>query len=125
MVQKEFQCDLCIMSYDTPLSLQKHRKKHTNVPTFECKKCKKPFSYQNSYKKHLQMECHTPRGISPYKEQHVCHICDVIFTSKLQYQLHRLEHGNAFQCNYCGQKFTRNYNLQLHKRSKHGGLETK
>lgn len=117
---KEHQCDFCPMSYDNPQSLQKHRRKHTNVKPFQCKQCKKRFMYLNCYNKHVEMECNVTSRL--IRNQWMCSICHVVCVDKQTFRLHQLEHSNKlFECKFCGKRFTRNYNLGSHIRSRHAG----
>jgi len=120
-MDKEFKCDLCVMSWTAADSFNKHnRVRHSDlklvpipVNCFECPYCDKSFNWQGNLKMHVRI--HTKE--KPFK----CEICDKRFSNPDVLTRHMFIHTGekSKSCDFCGAGFASNSEREMHIRRYH------
>eukprot|EP00116_Pleurobrachia_bachei_P002316 sb/3462578/ len=72
--KKNFQCDICPMSFNTNNEVIIHKRVHTRIKPFTCEVCSKSITHLSTYKRHKSI--HT--GERPFK----CDVCGKTFAQK-------------------------------------------
>ena len=104
-------CDICGKSFQTPVSLQKHRYSHIEESEqFQCRICDKCFPFKSQLKSHKHMH----RRIRYYKCASAN--CDRSFRHPGDLAVHARSHGKPFDCAYCMYSNTDIRNLHSHMR---------
>lgn len=76
----ELQCHICHKSYQSPVQLKRHLRRHAEDKKHSCPFCKKGFSDQFDLKRHVRI--HT--GIKPFS----CKRCSRAFAQRCSLELH-------------------------------------
>lgn len=90
--------------------MQGHLNTHANNKPFRCDECDKEFSYKNT----LQLHKQSAHSIRPFE----CEVCQKRFGRKSYLRIHLRTHTKEkpFACP-CGRKFSKKWNLSVHKRT--------
>lgn len=112
----KFPCPECGRSYYSLAYLERHRKFHSKVKTYECDICKKKFTEANKLRRHKRL--HT--GDKPFS----CEECDKGFADLAHLKRHTLNSSctitkamrgfESFPCQFCDKVFSKNYMLVRH-----------
>ncbi|EDV25652.1 uncharacterized protein TRIADDRAFT_24667, partial [Trichoplax adhaerens] len=83
-------CHICHKSYQSPVQLKRHLRRHAEDKKHLCPFCKKGFSDQFDLKRHVRI--HT--GIKPFR----CKLCNRAFAQRCSLELHcQKSHGTDAQ----------------------------
>ena len=85
---------------------------------YKCDKCSSSFHLKCILNQHKKS--HEPK-------EHICALCLKTFTHAFQLETHLTTHlgSKNFQCDFCGQRFSRQDNLKRHIRNQHDTTEKK
>jgi hypothetical protein len=85
---------------------------HENGQIYNCEKCNTKFNKKSNFDRH-QSSSKTGNGSSNYQ----CNDCEISFCTGKQMHAHLNDHI-GLSCEYCGEKFKRNFVLQRHVRNR-------
>ena len=112
----KFVCDICQKTFPFKYVMNRHRKSHTEMPTYvQCQVCEKSFRNISYMKKHQKI--HVPSYVDVRNEE--CHKCQKKFRTKKDLRVHAIIHTNLkpFSCEDCGASFNNTGTLHRHKRT--------
>lgn len=119
----EFTCEVCGVAFNKNSSLKEHTLvKHTEgaVLSHQCKVCQKSFTRPRMLISHVNRD---HLQIKPFS----CTDCKKEFYGKYELQKHRQskvclgESSASISCIYCGKKYHKKENLEMHLAAKHYG----
>eukprot|EP00116_Pleurobrachia_bachei_P007034 sb/3467296/ len=107
--KKNFQCDICPMSFKNSKQLNQHLRAHSGIKPFKCEVCEMKFTQRSNYKRHKRT--HTDER--PFN----CEVCGKKFNRKSNLQLHIRTHTGEkpFPCSKCGKSFSQDSAKRLHE----------
>ncbi|XP_055611721.1 oocyte zinc finger protein XlCOF22-like [Uranotaenia lowii] len=141
-------CDICNKSFIFRNKMLRHRRQHTNERNYECEICHKKYVTKSTLKHH-HLETHTDERnfaclscdkkflLKSRLDYHTaihhteptleCDICSKLFSTENRLKIHRRTHMEAlpeeerivFECNQCGKKYSRKYQLTKHQADVH------
>ncbi len=110
--ERPFTCTLCLKTFKSRRSLDKHRATHNRCKLFSCTKCGKSFSYKGLLKEHMQT-VHSERRFKCDMEG-----CSKAFSTKTYLKRHRNIHlglkPNACPWKDCERRFRQEGQLKVH-----------
>ncbi|KAL4222408.1 hypothetical protein ACF0H5_018447 [Mactra antiquata] len=112
--ERPFKCDKCPKSYKYRHNFLEHRASHEEVKPFYCEICGQGMTTGYALKNHKLVHHSTSK---PF----ICEECGAAFKLKSRLTRHESTHTGikSQQCELCGMKFARRYNLTIHVRSVH------
>ena len=102
-----FFCDQCGKCFSDKSSFNSHQRYH-DTDRKQCGKCGIYFPNLVLLQQHLNKH--------DSSKEHVCNVCEKIFSSRSSLSHHKKRHLLIFECNICNVKFPRKENLMRHKR---------
>ena len=102
-----FFCDQCGKCFSDKSSFNSHQRYH-DTDRKQCGKCGIYFPNLVLLQQHLNKH--------DSSKEHVCNVCEKIFSSRSSLSHHKKRHLLIFECNICNMKFPRKENLMRHKR---------
>ncbi|XP_023230633.1 zinc finger protein 676-like [Centruroides sculpturatus] len=130
--EKKFKCEECDFSTGHKSSLRKHKNKHSKTEVYKCSYCKFSTIWKDSLNDHFLLKHSKEPNITeklPPRfldlEKYQCKVCSKLFSTPFALKRHERKHTGEkpFQCDYCFRKFTRQENLNQHKRIIHSIVE--
>ena len=110
----QFQCEKCLIGYETELKLKDHVKIHhiRKSSKHKCNVCSKRYSNDITLKVH----CATVHGATNEK----CEQCNYECKFKTMLDKHMNEEHKGFKCKYCNRLFAQRAYHQIHVETNHG-----
>ncbi|XP_071447444.1 zinc finger protein ZFP2-like [Hetaerina americana] len=121
VLEKKYQCNICLKNFNNQRPLKFHMSTHTGQWHFQCEFCLKGFAG----KKLLQMHMSTHTGERPYR----CNVCSKAFSQNGNLKRHMQTHSKEWEymcpsgskaferryhCSMCSKEFTRSDVLKNH-----------
>ena len=109
---KNFECKTCRKAFSFESQFDRHLLTHTGERPFQCKICKKRFARVDNLKKHLVI--HT--GEQPFS----CQVCGKSFPQNSHLKRHQVEHKvgkKSYWCLICKRRFNQLGNFKRHLRT--------
>ncbi|XP_023220357.1 zinc finger protein 28 homolog [Centruroides sculpturatus] len=130
--EKKFKCEECDYSTGVKSDFRKHQNKHSRKEVYKCSYCNRSTIWKQSLDKHILRKHWKQSNISEKLPQRFldlkkyrCELCQKYFPSPFALKHHERIHTGKkpFQCDYCFRRFTRQKNLNKHKRIIHSTVE--
>ena len=127
--EKPFKCDRCGKAFSMRSSLKRHMTVHTAEKPYECGTCGLHFSYNETLKQHCRRKhgksasdgVPTAASDEQAAKDQTCLICGKLWWSPAMLKRHMRSHTGEkpYECNVCGERFSRKWNVKLHCLRKH------
>ena len=117
VLNKAYQCEVCLKSFHRKSELDRHMKTHTGEKPYVCSICNKRFAQKITLQRHQT----THSDDRKFK----CEICpdERYFKTKYQLTNHMQFHYEPkHSCLHCNKKFHTSTNLKRHEKQKHAYL---
>ena len=107
-------CDICGKGFNREDTLLNHKSLvHSSEKlVFSCENCDSTFSLKKNLNQHMRKFHSLKVTMLP------CQDCDLTFNMYKDLQKHRKKEHKKFQCNFCSKKFSTNFNLNVHLKTK-------
>ncbi|XP_053620754.1 zinc finger protein 425-like [Plodia interpunctella] len=119
LIKRQFKCDDCASSFDTPQELLSHRSTRHNEERFPCNLCNEKFFSNLKLKEHM-FRIHSGIQTKRKRTNLECTICEIKFDDKKDFVQHIAEHGSVngtrFPCRTCNKDFDDIKKLHAHTR---------
>ncbi|XP_023220355.1 zinc finger protein 729-like [Centruroides sculpturatus] len=130
--EKKFKCEECGYSTGVESNFRKHQNKHSKKELYKCSYCNRSTIWKESLDRHILRnhltESNIGEKLSPRfldLEKYRCEFCRKHFPSPFALKRHERSHSGKkpFRCDDCFRRFTRQKNLNKHKRIIHSTVE--
>lgn len=116
--QNEYQCEICLNSFSTLFSKNRHMNRNHSSPKHACGTCNRVFNRKDHLQRHFLR--HTKNKIGEYK----CDKCKKKYLRKEHLQRHKIVHENSapekvYECYVCRKVIKRFDNLRTHMKIFH------
>ena len=123
ITKDQIKCNFCcslIMKRYIRSHLQKYHQEHTKILNFPCEICNKIFAGKKNLNVHISFLLNALKyHLKIHNKKFMCQICSKLHPSQSSVNQHmKVYHHNpkSFECQNCGKKFHRKYNLECHQK---------
>lgn len=103
-----YSCDICKKDFREISYIRRHMLRH--IKEIACPNCEVTFNEKSEFRKHKKL-C---------GERYMCHICSIVVFTKTSLEKHIVRmHLPSPPCDICGEEFTRQMDLDHHKKIAH------
>ena len=119
-VALKYMCNLCGKQFPRKGKLEIHQRTHMKGANVTCDLCGKTFKQPEYLQNHKRYKCKNNEIEVQNKKRYACNVCGNDYAEQRSLITHmRIVHDgitDQFECDHCGQKFSRKTSLWAHKK---------